>query len=166
MATGDGNRRQTGSTQEERPRNWRIVRFADDFVVMVAGERRHAEALREQVAAVLAPLGLRLAPDKTRVVHIDEGFDFLSVHIRRLRKRGTAKYYVYTIPSQKAVQAVKDKVKAKTHRSTRHISPDEMLTGLNRLLAGWARYHRYGVSKATFNPSTPTRGADSCAGFA
>jgi RNA-directed DNA polymerase len=131
--------------------NWRIVRFADDFVVMVAGERRHAEALREQVAAVLAPLGLRLAPDKTRVVHIDEGFDFLSIHIRRLRKRGTAKYYVYTTPSQKAVQAVKDKVKAKTHRSTRHISPDEMLTGLNRLLAGWARYHRYGVSKATFN---------------
>jgi len=61
--------------------NWRIVRFADDFVVMVAGERRHAEALREQVAAVLAPLGLRLAPDKTRVVHIDEGFDFLSIHI-------------------------------------------------------------------------------------
>ena len=81
--------------------NWRIVRFADDFVVMVAGERRHAEALREQVAAVLAPLGLRLAPDKTRVVHIDEGFDFLSIHIRRLRKRGTAKYYVYTTPSQK-----------------------------------------------------------------
>jgi RNA-directed DNA polymerase len=131
--------------------NWRIVRFADDFVVMVSGERRHAEALREQVAAVLAPLGLRLAPDKTRVVHIDEGFDFLSIRIRRLRKRGTAKYYVYTTPSKKAVQAVKGKVKAKTHRSTRHIDPDEMLTGLNRLLAGWARYHRYGVSKATFN---------------
>ena len=72
---------------------------------MVAGERRHAEALREEVAAVLAPLGLRLSPDKTRVVHIDEGFDFLSIHIRRQRKRGTAKYYVYTIPSKKAVQA-------------------------------------------------------------
>jgi RNA-directed DNA polymerase len=131
--------------------NWRLVRFADDFVIVVAGQRHHAEALLGQVAAVLAPLGLRLAPDKTRVVHIDEGFDFLSTHIRRMRKRGTSKYYVYTRPAKKAVQAVKDKVKAKTHRSTRHISPDGMLTGLNRLLTGWARYHRYGASKATFN---------------
>ncbi|WP_306306707.1 group II intron reverse transcriptase/maturase [Nocardia testacea] len=57
--------------------NWRIVRFADDFVLMVSGDRRHAEALREEVAGVLAPLGLRLAPEKTRVVHVDEGFDFL-----------------------------------------------------------------------------------------
>jgi len=131
--------------------NWRVVRFADDFVVMVAGHRHHAEALRGQVSAVLAPLGLQLAPEKTRVVHIDEGFDFLATHIRRMRKRGTQKYYVYTMPSPAAVQAVKDKVKAKTYRSTRHKDLDEVLTELNRLLAGWARYHRYGVSKATFN---------------
>ncbi len=44
--------------------NWRLIRFADDFVVMVFGERSHAEALREEVAAVLAPLGLRLALEK------------------------------------------------------------------------------------------------------
>ena len=74
--------------------NWRLIRFADDFVIMVSGERHHAEALREEVAAVLAPLGLRLSPDKTRVVHIDPGFDFLGLHIRRQRKRGTQKYYV------------------------------------------------------------------------
>jgi hypothetical protein len=60
------------------------------------GDRHHAEALREQVSAVIAPLGLRLAPEKTRVVHIDEGFDFLGFHIRRMRKRGTNKHYVYT----------------------------------------------------------------------
>ena len=87
------------------------------------GERRpahHAEALREEAAAVLAPLGLRLAEEKTRVVHIDEGFDFLGFTIRRMRKRGTAKHYVYTVPSRKAIQAIKDKVSAKTYRSTRH----------------------------------------------
>ena len=65
---------------------------------MVSGDRHHAEALREEVAAVLAPLGLRLSPEKTRVVHIDEGFDFLGFHIRRMRKRGTNKHYVYTTP--------------------------------------------------------------------
>lgn len=81
--------------------NWRLIRFADDFVVMVSGDRSHAEALREQVAAVLASLGLRLSLEKTRVVHVDEGFVFLGMHIRRQRKRGTQKYYVYTKPSAK-----------------------------------------------------------------
>ena len=131
--------------------NWRLIRFADDFVIMVSGERHHAEALREEVAAVLAPLGLRLSPDKTRVVHIDQGFDFLGMHIRRQRKRGTQKYYVYTKPSKKAIQAIKDKVKTKTHRSTRHLPLDEMITNLNQTLAGWANYFRYGVSKHVFN---------------
>jgi RNA-directed DNA polymerase len=131
--------------------NWRLIRFADDFVVMVFGERGHAEALREEVAAVLAPLGLRLSLEKTRVVHIDEGFVFLGMHIRRQRKRGTQKYYVYTKPSKKAVQAIKDKVTAKTYRSTRDMPLDEMLAGLNRMLAGWATYFRYGVSKQVFH---------------
>jgi len=130
---------------------WRLIRYCDDFVFLVAGDRHHAEQLREQVSAVLAPLGLRLAPEKTRVVHVDEGFTFLGFDIRRLRKRGTSKQYVYTKPSKKAVQAIKDKVKVKTYRSTRHMELGEQIYGLNRSLAGWANYFRHGVSKATFN---------------
>jgi RNA-directed DNA polymerase len=118
---------------------------------MVTGDRCHAEALREEVSAVLAPLGLRLAPEKTRVVHIDEGFTFLGFDIRRLRKRGTSKQYVYTTPSRKAIQAIKDKVSARTYRSTRHQDLDELIRSLNRSLAGWANYFRHGVSKAVFS---------------
>lgn len=99
---------------------------------------------------MLAALGLRLAPEKTRVAHIDEGFEFLSQNIRRMRKRGTRKHYVYTRPSKKAVQAIKDKVNVQTYRSTRYKDLDELLTRLNRMLAGWARYHAHGVSKAVF----------------
>ena len=62
-----------------------------------------------EAAAVLAPLGLRLAPEKTRVVCIDEGFDFLGFAIRRRPKRGTMKKAVYTVPSKKAIKAIKDK---------------------------------------------------------
>jgi RNA-directed DNA polymerase len=131
--------------------NWRLVRYCDDFVVVVSGERRHAESLREEVSAVLAPLGLRLAPEKTAVLHVDEGFDFLGYHIRRQRKRGTSKYCVYTKPSKKAIQSIKDKVKAMTYRSTRHMDLDELILGLNRSLAGWANYFRHGASKATFS---------------
>ncbi len=145
----------TLSQRQKRKRhgqgNYKIVRYADDFVLMVSGERHHAEALRDEVTAVLAPMGLRLAPEKTRVVHIDEGFDFLGFTIRRLRKRGTQKHYVYTRPSRKAVQAIKDKVTARTYRSTRHMGLDELITSLNRSLAGWANYFRYGVSKAIFD---------------
>jgi RNA-directed DNA polymerase len=115
---------------------WRLVRYADDWAVMVNGTRAHAEALREEAAAVLAPLGLRLAEEKTRVVHIDEGFDFLSFTIRRMRKRGTAKHYVYTVPSRTAIQAVKDKISARTYRSTRHLDPAMLIQGINRTLAG------------------------------
>ena len=144
----DGQRRKR---RRDGKGNWKIIRYADDFVLMVHGERRHAEALREEVAAVLAPMGLRLAPEKTAVVHLDEGFTFLGFDIRRMRKRGTQKYYVYTKPSKKAIQAIKDKVRTKTYRSTRHMGLDELITSLNRSLAGWANYFRHGVSKAVFS---------------
>ena len=55
----------------------KLVRYTDDFVVMVHGTRNDAEALRSEVASVLGPMGLRLSETKTRVSHIDEGFDFL-----------------------------------------------------------------------------------------
>jgi len=145
----------TGGQRAKRRRhgqgNWRLVRYCDDFVLVVSGERRHAEALREEVSAVLAPLGLRLAPEKTAVLHIDEGFVFLGHHIRRQRKRGTSKHCVYTKPSRKAIQSIKDKAKAKTYRSTLHMDLDELILSLNRSLAGWANYFRHGSSKATFS---------------
>src|SRR6266567_7364773 len=131
--------------------SWKLVRYCDDFVLLVAGDRHHAEELRAEVAAVLAPLGLRLAPEKTRVVHIDEGFTFLGFDIRRMRKRGTQKHYVYTKPSKKAIQSIKDKVKVKTYRSTRYQDLGELLVDVNSSLAGWANYFRHGVSKATFS---------------
>ena len=146
-----GTDKQRAKRRRNGQGNWKLIRFADDFVLMVSGQRQHAEALREEVTAVLAPLGLRLAPEKTRVVHIDEGFDFLGYHIRRQRKRGTQKHYVYTRPSRKAIQAIKDKVAARTYRSTRHMALDELITSLNRSLRGWANYFRHGVSKAVFN---------------
>ncbi|MEU1569545.1 group II intron maturase-specific domain-containing protein, partial [Streptomyces mirabilis] len=146
-----GNDKQRRQRRNKGLGNWRLVRYCDDFVLMVFGERHHAEALREEVSAVLAPLGLRLAPEKTQVVHIDEGFTFLGFDIRRMRKRGTSKHYVYTKPSKKAIQSIKDKVKVKTYRSTRYQDLGELIADVNRSLVGWANYFRHGVSKATFS---------------
>jgi RNA-directed DNA polymerase len=145
-----GNDRQRAKRRRHGQGNWKLIRYADDFVLMVSGDRHHAETLREEVAAVLAPLGLRLSPEKTRVVHIDEGFDFLGFHIRRMRKRGTDKRYVYTTPSRRSIQSIKDKVSKLTYRSTRYQTLAEVITSLNQALAGWANYFRHGVSKAVF----------------
>jgi len=130
---------------------YRLIRYADDFVVVVKGERRHAEQLREEVAAVLARIGLRLSPAKTQVVHIDEGFDFLGFHIRRMRKRGTTKSFVYTKPSKKAIASIKAKVRTMTYRSNLHMPPADLLRFLGRMLRGWANYFRHGVAKASFS---------------
>jgi RNA-directed DNA polymerase len=68
---------------------YRIVRYADDFAIMVMGSETHADALWDEVTQVLAPLGLRLSPTKTRVCHLDEGFDFLGATRSRMVRVST-----------------------------------------------------------------------------
>ena len=67
---------------------YRLVRYADDFVVMIAGAKAHAEHLQTEIAEVLAGVGLRLSVEKTSIAHIDEGFEFLGFRIQRQRQRG------------------------------------------------------------------------------
>jgi RNA-directed DNA polymerase len=159
MAAEDGHQMAAGKAQEEWSRQLATrPLLCDDFVLMVAGDRHHAEALREEVSAVLAPLGLRLALEKTCVVHIDEGFTFLGFDIRRMRKRGTSNYHVYTTPSKKAIASIKDKVKAKTYRSTRHMTLDQVILSLNRALVGWANYFKHGCPRPCSTRSTTSYG--------
>jgi len=128
----------------------RLVRYADDFVVLVAGQRDHADALRGEVAVVLAPMGLRLSEEKTRVCHIDEGFDFLGWRIQRRTWRGrTGRRAVYTYPSKKSLLSVMDRVRTLTRRRL-HRTLADLLRRLNPMLRGWCNYFRHGVCKRTF----------------
>jgi RNA-directed DNA polymerase len=120
-------------------------------VLLVRGERADAEAKRDQAGAVLAHMGLRPSPDKTRIVHIDEGFDFLGWRIQRHRKRGTDRSYVYTYPSKKALKAVMGKVKLRCDRIDTNQPLAVLLRSLQSLLRGWTTYFRPGVSHATFH---------------
>jgi RNA-directed DNA polymerase len=128
----------------------KLVRYADDFVVMVGGRREHAEALWDEVTAVLAPMGLRLSVEKTRVCHIDEGFEFLGWRIQRQTKPGTSKRYVYTWPSKKSLTSITAKVRKLTRRN-RHRTLTDLLRQVNPVLRGWCNYFKHGVSKRTFN---------------
>jgi RNA-directed DNA polymerase len=118
-------------------------------VVVAHGERADAEALREETAAVLATVGLRLSETKTTIVHIDEGFDFLGWRIQRHRKRGTAKHFVYAYPAKASLRKVMATVKTLC-RQGRNEPLSELLRRLNPVLRGWTNYFRHGVSKATF----------------
>jgi RNA-directed DNA polymerase len=128
---------------------YRIIRYADDFVLLVHGTEAHAHALRPEVEAVLSTMGLSLSEEKTRVCHIDEGFEFLGFRIQRQGKRGSNKAFVYTWPSRKSLSSIMAKVKAITKRGTN--SPlSNLIHHLNGVLRGWTNYFRHGVSKDTF----------------
>ena len=129
---------------------WRVVRYADDFVILVHGQRSDVVTLREDLARVLAPLGLRLSPAKTHVVHMSEGFDFLGFRIQWRRKPGTSQWYVYTFIADRPLKAVKAKIRAMTHRVSQ-ANPRTILIRINQMLRGWVNYFRHAVCKHTLN---------------
>jgi len=73
-AMGDSNDR--AYRRRKGLATYRLVRYADDFVVLVAGSQNDAAGLREEIARALTPMGLRLSEEKTRLSH-RRGFDFL-----------------------------------------------------------------------------------------
>jgi hypothetical protein len=125
------------------------IRYADDFAVLTDGTEQDMQALREQIAHVLAALGLRFSEAKTRVVHMSEGFSFLGFRIQWRRKQGTAKWYVYTFIDDRPVRSLKAKIRALTRR-TSQLDLGYVLTRLNQVMHGWASYFRHAVAKNTF----------------
>lgn len=130
--------------------NFKLVRYADDWCLVIKGARADAEALREDIAEVLSTMGLRLSQEKTLITHIDEGLDFLGWRIQRHRKKGTREHYVYSYPSKKALKAVMAKVKTIGREVEVNQPIDDLIRRLNSALRGWCAYFRPGVSSVTF----------------
>jgi RNA-directed DNA polymerase len=129
--------------------NWRIVRYADDFVVLVDGDRADADHLREEITDVLHGLGLRLSQSKTQIVHMSDGFDFLGFRIQWRRKRGSNQWHVYTFIARRPLWQVKDKIRALTNRTSQQ-DPGTVLSRINQILRGWTNYFKHAVAKTTF----------------
>ena len=114
------------------------------------GTRDDALTLREEIADVLAPLGLRLSPAKTQIVHMSEPFCFLGFRTQWRPKRGSSKWYVYTFIDGRPIRSLKDKVRALTHRTSQQ-PPRDVLIRLNQIMRGWANYFKHAVCKHTFD---------------
>jgi RNA-directed DNA polymerase len=136
----------------------RLVRYADDFVVMCRSEAQ-AHAARELARKVLADLGLELHREKTRVVDLTEGregLEFLGCHFHarvsgRLLERGIRRYYLQRWPSQAAMKRVRQRIKALTGRGRTGTDIREVISRLNPILRGWGNYFRTGNAAIRFN---------------
>jgi RNA-directed DNA polymerase len=131
---------QAGQTAEDSPV---LVRYADDLVALCHSKDEALE-VKARLAAWLAPRGLAFNEDKTRVVGLDEGFDFLGFNVRRYRDK------LLIRPSKAAVRRIRERLRTEL-RSLRGTNARAVLQRLNPIIRGWAAYYRTQVSSATFN---------------
>jgi RNA-directed DNA polymerase len=122
-----------------------LVRYADDFVVTGSSKEVLETVVRPWLVEFLRERGLTLSGEKTTIVHIDQGFDFLGWNFRKYSGKLLIK------PSRKSVKAFYGKVKEIIGSSLSKISKYELIRRLNPVLKGWALYHRGVVAKASFN---------------
>jgi group II intron reverse transcriptase/maturase len=117
-----------------------LVRYADDFVILIRGSGKR---MLKWVRQKLKLLGLTLHPEKTRIVHAKDGFDFLGVHVqlRPVRKHGSRlKYSCRLWPADRSMTRIKQRIKEVIGRQY-SLSLEEMITLLNPVIRGWNNYH-------------------------
>lgn len=120
-----------------------MVRYADDFIITGRTKQLLELEVKPLVTAFFKTRGLELSQEKTRITHIEEGFDFLGQNVRKYNGKLLIK------PSRKNVRAFLDKVR-RVIKANRQATTGGLIALLNPILRGWAHYHRHVVSSATF----------------
>jgi RNA-directed DNA polymerase len=119
-----------------------LIRYADDLVAL-CHTRQHALEVKARLARWLAPRGLTFNEDKTRVVTLGEGFDFLGFNVRRYGSKSLIK------PSKAAVRRIRERLRTEL-RSLRGTNAPTVIKKLNPIIRGWAAYYRTQVSAEIF----------------
>lgn len=119
------------------------VRYADDFVIMVAGSRDDATAEQQALAEHLrTATGLELSPEKTKITTLTDGFEFLGCYVRMRWDQRFGYFPSIEIPKAKSAD-IRYKIKQLTGRNTTVRSLGQTLQNLNPVLRGWANYYRH-----------------------
>src|SRR5213080_2866645 len=136
--------------REMRLRGYQLTRFADDWVV-TCSSAAEARAAMDAARRILKQLGVELHPQKTRIVHVRYGFEFLGYKIkcgwRKLSLPGNQirsqarQDALYAYPKEKSIRRFMDQVRERTKRTT-PLRTEELIAGLNPLLRGWGEYYK------------------------
>lgn len=120
-----------------------FVRYADDWIVTATTKETLEEKVLPAITAFLKERGLELSMEKTKITHINEGFDFLGFNIRKYNSKLLIK------PGEKGIKAFLEKVE-KIIDSTRSKTTEELISRLNPIIIGWANHNKHVVSKKIF----------------
>lgn len=120
-----------------------MVRYADDFIITGHSKEWLEQEVKPAVVEFLAKRGLVLSPEKTRITHIGEGYDFLGWNIRKYNGK------LLMTPSKANVKAHLDKMR-EVIQANKSAKQANLIKLLNPILRGWANYHSHVVAKETF----------------
>ncbi len=134
-----------GTTKHARSKaQINVIRYADDFVVTGISKEVLESQVLPAVRQFMAARGLELSEEKTRITHIEKGFDFLGQNVRKYKGKLLIK------PAKKSVKSLLGRVReiVKGHASA---TQAVVIQKLNPIIRGWATYHRHVVAKASFS---------------
>jgi RNA-directed DNA polymerase len=144
--------------REMRRKGYQLTRYADDWVV-TCKSASEARAAIEAARRILKQLGVELHPQKTRIVHVQYGFEFLGYAIKRgkrlhlptnkIRSRARSGG-LYAYPREKSIRRFKDQVRQRTQRCVPLVT-DQLIEALNPLLRGWGEYYKRAHVRRLFN---------------
>jgi RNA-directed DNA polymerase len=144
--------------REMRRKGYQLTRYADDWVITCksAAEARAAVAV---ALRILRELGVELHPKKTRIVHVQHGFEFLGYKIKRGKRlrlpegkiRSNARSgALYAYPREKSIRRFQDQVRQRTKRRV-PMPTEELIETVNPLLRGWGEYYKRAHVRKLFN---------------
>jgi RNA-directed DNA polymerase len=120
-----------------------MIAFADDFIITGKSKELLENEVKPLVEDFLKERGLELSEEKTKITHIEDGFDFLGQNVRKYKGKILIK------PSKKNIKNFLGKVRA-IIRGNKQAKTENLINQLNPVIRGWVNYHRYVVSKQTF----------------
>ena len=131
---------------------FQVTRYADDWLAVCRTREEAERALASARVVLEGELGLRIHPEKTRIVHVSQGFEFLGYKIGlgkglRFKQGGIG---LYAIPRQRSIDRFKDKVRALTRRRIA-VPLEELIHVLNPVIRGWGMYYRRANVRRLFN---------------
>jgi group II intron reverse transcriptase/maturase len=144
--------------REMRRKGYQLTRYADDWVV-TCKSAAEARAAIDAAGRILKQLGVELHPQKTRIVHVRYGFEFLGYKIKRgkglylpaNRIRSQARSGgLYAYPREKSIRRFKDQVRQRTKRRV-PLATEQLIEALNPLLRGWGEYYKRAHVRKLFN---------------